>query len=81
MFLVGAGPGDPKLLTLKAVEVLKEADVVVYDRLVSDSILVFAPEDAQKIYVGKSSDKHELSQEKINELLVDLALDGKKVVR
>ena len=81
VFLVGAGPGDPKLLTLKAVEVLKEADVVVYDRLVSDSILGFAPEDAQKIYVGKSSDKHELSQEKINELLVDLALDGKKVVR
>lgn len=81
VFLVGAGPGDPKLLTLKAVEVLREADVVVYDRLVSEAILEFAPEDAEKIYVGKSSEKHELSQEKINKLLVNKALDGKKVVR
>jgi uroporphyrin-III C-methyltransferase len=81
VFLVGAGPGDPKLLTLRAVEVLKEADVVVYDRLVSDSILEYARAGAEKIYVGKSSVKHELSQEKINELLVSLALEGKKVVR
>ncbi|MCW4015951.1 MAG: uroporphyrinogen-III C-methyltransferase [Candidatus Bathyarchaeota archaeon] len=81
VFLVGAGPGDPKLVTLKAVEVLQEADVVVYDRLVSDSILDYAPKDAEKIYVGKSSDKHELSQEKINELLVKKAREGKKVVR
>jgi len=81
VFLVGAGPGDAKLLTLKAVEVLREADVVVYDRLVSKEILEFAPEDAEKIYVGKSLDKHELCQEKINELLVNKALDGKKVVR
>ncbi len=81
VFLVGAGPGDPQLLTLKAVEVLREADVVVYDRLVSESILEFAPEDVEKIYVGKSSDKHEFSQEKINELLVNKVLDGKKVVR
>jgi uroporphyrin-III C-methyltransferase len=81
VFLVGAGPGDPKLLTLKAVEVLREADVVVYDRLVPKKVLEFAPEDAEKIYVGKSSDKHELSQEKINELLVNKALDGKNVVR
>jgi len=81
VFLVGAGPGEPKLLTLKAVEVLKEAEVVVYDRLVSESILEFAPKDAEKIYVGKSSDKHEFSQEKINELLVNKALDGKRVVR
>jgi uroporphyrin-III C-methyltransferase len=81
VFLVGAGPGDPKLLTLRAVEVLREADVVVYDRLISDSILEYAPKSAEKIYVGKSSVKHELSQEKINELLVNLALEGKKVVR
>jgi uroporphyrinogen III methyltransferase/synthase len=81
VFLVGAGPGDPKLLTLKAVEVLRQANVVVYDRLVSESILDFAPKDAEKIYVGKSSENHELSQEKINELLVKLSLDGKKVVR
>jgi uroporphyrin-III C-methyltransferase len=81
VFLVGAGPGDPKLFTLKAVEVLREADVVVYDRLVSTEVLKFAPDDAEKIYVGKSSDKHALSQEKINELLVNKALDGKTVVR
>lgn len=81
VFLVGAGPGDPKLLTLRAVEVLKDADVIVYDRLVSNSILELAPENAEKIYVGKSSVKHELSQEKITELLVNLALDGKKLVR
>ena len=81
VFLVGAGPGDAKLLTLRAVEVLREADVVVYDRLVSESILELAPKNAEKIYVGKSSVKHELSQEKINELLVNKALDGKKVVR
>jgi uroporphyrin-III C-methyltransferase len=81
VFLVGAGPGDPQLLTLKAVEVLREAEVVVYDRLVSETILKLAPEDAEKIYVGKSSEKHELSQEKINELLVDKAVDGKRVVR
>ena len=81
VFLVGAGPGDPQLITLKAVEVLKKADIVVYDRLVSESILEFAKKDAERIYVGKSSDKHELSQEKINELLVSLALEGKVVAR
>ncbi|HDQ07081.1 MAG TPA: uroporphyrinogen-III C-methyltransferase [Candidatus Bathyarchaeota archaeon] len=81
VFLVGTGPGDPSLLTLKAVEVLKDADVVVYDRLVPESILHLAPKDAEKIYVGKSSEKHQLSQEKINELLVDKAVDGKRVVR
>jgi uroporphyrin-III C-methyltransferase len=81
VFLVGAGPGDPKLLTLRAAEVLREVDVVVYDRLVSDSILELIPKSVEKIYVGKNSVKHELSQEKINELLVNLALEGKKVVR
>jgi uroporphyrin-III C-methyltransferase len=81
VFLVGAGPGDPKLLTLKAVEALRQAEVVVYDRLVSVSILDFAPENAEKIYVGKSSVKHELSQEKICQLIVDKALEGKTVVR
>ncbi|MCW4007820.1 MAG: uroporphyrinogen-III C-methyltransferase [Candidatus Bathyarchaeota archaeon] len=81
VFLVGAGPGDPALLTLKAVEVLKAADVVIYDRLVNDAILEWTPEKAEKIYVGKSAGKHELSQEKINELLVSKALEGKKVVR
>jgi uroporphyrin-III C-methyltransferase len=81
VFLVGAGPGDPKLVTLKAVEALQQAEVVVYDRLVSESILDFAPKDAQKIYVGKSSTKHQLTQDEINQLLVNLALGGKVVVR
>jgi uroporphyrinogen III methyltransferase/synthase len=81
VFLVGAGPGDPQLLTLKAVEVLKKADVVVYDRLVSESILDYAPSSSEKIYVGKSSERHAFSQQKINELLVRLALEGKTVVR
>jgi len=81
VFLVGAGPGDPKLLTLKAVEALHQAEAVVYDRLVSESILDFVPKDAQTIYVGKSSENHQLSQDEINQLLVDLAFDGKVVVR
>lgn len=81
VFLVGAGPGDPGLLTIKAVELLRKADVVIYDRLVSKSILELVPKRAKKIYVGKSSGKHELPQEKINELMINTALDGKKVVR
>jgi uroporphyrin-III C-methyltransferase len=81
VFLVGAGPGDYKLLTIKAFELLKEADVVIYDRLVSKSILKLVPKSAEKIYVGKSSKKHALPQEKITELLIEKALDGKKVVR
>jgi uroporphyrin-III C-methyltransferase len=81
VFLVGAGPGDQKLLTIKAFELLKEADVVIYDRLVSQSILKLVPKTAEKIYVGKSSKKHELTQDKITELLIKKALEGKKVVR
>jgi uroporphyrin-III C-methyltransferase len=81
VFLVGAGPSEPKLITLRAVEVLRKADVVIYDRLAAKSILRLAPKSAKKIFVGKSSRKHELSQEKINELLISTALEGKKVVR
>jgi uroporphyrin-III C-methyltransferase len=81
VYLVGAGPGDPKLLTIKAMELLSKADVVVYDRLVGASILKFAPKTARKIYVGKRSGKHEVPQNKINELLVTTALEGKVVVR
>jgi uroporphyrin-III C-methyltransferase len=81
VYLVGAGPGDPKLLTLRAVELLRKADVVVYDRLVGKSILSLAPKTARKIYVGKKSGKHEVPQDKINELLVNTALEGKKIVR
>jgi uroporphyrin-III C-methyltransferase len=81
VFLVGAGPGDPKLLTMRAFELLKEADVVVYDRLVGEAILDMVPASVEKIYVGKSSKKHELTQDKITELLIAKALEGKKVVR
>jgi uroporphyrin-III C-methyltransferase len=81
VFLVGAGPGDPRLLTVRAAEVLRAADVVIYDRLVNKAILELAPKTAEKIYAGKRAGKHELPQEKINELLVKKALDGKKVVR
>jgi len=81
VFLVGAGPGDMGLLTVKAVEVLRVADVVIYDRLVNKAILELAPKTAEKIYAGKRAGKHVLPQEKINELLVKTALDGKRVVR
>lgn len=81
VFLVGAGPGDPKLLTVKAVELLKEADVVIYDRLVSDEILGLAAEKAEKIYVGKRSGKHEVPQDKITELIIEKAQGGGKIVR
>jgi uroporphyrin-III C-methyltransferase len=79
--LVGAGPGDPELLTLKAVKALQVADVVVYDHLVSTSVLDFAPVVAQKIYAGKRRNEHSMRQERINQLLVDLAQQGLKVVR
>src|SRR3990170_3641220 len=81
VYLVGAGPGDQKLLTLRAAELLGKADVVVYDRLVGKSILDLAPKTARRVYVGKKSGKHEVPQDKINELLVRTALEGKIVVR
>jgi uroporphyrin-III C-methyltransferase len=81
VFLVGAGPGDHRLLTIRAFELLRKADVVIYDRLVAKSILKLVPKKAKKIYVGKKSGKHELPQERINELMINKALDGKKVVR
>jgi uroporphyrin-III C-methyltransferase len=81
VFLVGAGPGDSLLLTVKAAKLLRTADVVVYDRLVSEEILSLIPETAEKIYVGKNSGKHVVPQNKITELIVQLALDGKNVVR
>ncbi|MGF3522214.1 MAG: uroporphyrinogen-III C-methyltransferase, partial [Candidatus Bathyarchaeia archaeon] len=81
VFLVGAGPGDPQLLTLKAHELLKNAKIVVYDRLVSAEILKLIPAGAKKIYVGKRTGKHVVTQEKITELLVKLALEGNDVVR
>ena len=81
VFLVGAGPGDPKLLTVKAVELLKEAEVVIYDRLVNESILNLANPKAEKIYVGKRTGKHEVPQEKITELIIEKAQSGGKIVR
>ncbi|MEN6462730.1 MAG: uroporphyrinogen-III C-methyltransferase [Syntrophomonas sp.] len=81
VYLIGAGPGDPGLLTLKGKKLLEKADVVVYDRLVGDRILAFASPQAELIYVGKVSGHHALSQEQINELLVEKASHGKVVAR
>ncbi len=79
--LVGAGPGDPDLLTVKALKVLQHADVVVYDRLVSDEVLALAPTGAARIYVGKQPAHHPVPQTEINALLVRLANSGRNVVR
>lgn len=79
--LVGAGPGDPDLLTVKGYRVIQQADVVVYDRLVSPEILSLASTKAEMIYVGKKLDYHCVPQEQINQILVDKALAGSKVVR
>jgi uroporphyrinogen III methyltransferase / synthase len=81
VYLVGAGPGDAELITLKGMRLLKEAQVVVYDRLVNPRIIRECSADAELIYVGKAADKHTLSQDKINALLVRLAKIGKTVVR
>lgn len=81
VFLVGAGPGDPELLTFKALRLLQKADVVLYDRLVAPAIVDLARRDADKIYVGKARSDHVLPQEEINRLLVQLAQEGKKVCR
>lgn len=79
--IVGAGPGDPELLTIKALRRLGEADVVVYDRLVSKEILAYIPRGAMRIFAGKSCRQHSMSQPEINALLVALAHKGKRVVR
>jgi len=81
IILVGAGPGDAGLLTLRGLQVIQQADVVLYDHLVSDEVLDLVRRDAERICVGKRANAHSVSQEETNRLLVDLASQGKRVVR
>ncbi|GMR01542.1 MAG: hypothetical protein BMS9Abin19_0938 [Gammaproteobacteria bacterium] len=79
--LVGAGPGDAELMTVKAVRLLQQADVVVYDRLVSTDILSLIPAGVSRISVGKEAGKHCVPQEQINKIIVNLAKSGRRIVR
>lgn len=81
VYLVGAGPGDAKLITIKGLECIQKSDVLVYDRLASPRLLKHMKPGGEKIYVGKLPDRHTMKQEEINQLLVDLALQGKTVTR
>ncbi len=81
VYLVGAGPGDPELLTLKAAELIKTADVIVYDRLIREEVLALAKPSAERIYVGKPLGRHDSRQDEIHELLAAKAAEGKMVVR
>lgn len=81
VYLIGAGPGDPELITLKALKAIEKADVVLYDYLANDELLKYAPKSAKKIYVGKKAGEHYKTQDEINQIIIKEARENENVVR